>query len=84
MLPSWGQRTVLASADMDTSLLVYIFLLFLEGTCSKPSLPPGSHEQEYSYALGSCVWKLLSYSVGFSMFICLSLFSLSTFERDLR
>lgn len=75
MLASWVQRTVLASADKDTSLLVYIFLLFLEGTCSKASFPLGSHEQEYSYALSSCVWKLLSYSVEFFIFICLSLFS---------
>ena len=84
MLASWAQRTVLASAGMDTSLLVYSFLLFLEGTCCKASFPLGSHEQEYSYALSSCVWKLLSNSVGFSIFIGLSLFSLSTFKRDLR
>lgn len=75
MLASWAQRTVLASADKDTSFLVYIFLLFLERTCSKASFPLGSHEQEYSYALSSCVWKLLSYSVEFFIFICLSLFS---------
>ena len=81
--PRGASRTVLARADMDTSLLVYIFVLFLEGTCCKAFLPPGSHEREsspmpsvYMFVLElPQVWELFSYSVGLSIFVACPYYS---------